>query len=48
MVKSRHVVEVLRRDAAYVGRAVAAIILIGFAAIVVAAALYDLLATHHY
>ncbi len=47
MVKSRHVVEVLRRDATYLGRAMAAIIFIGFAAIVMAAALYDLLATHH-
>jgi hypothetical protein len=47
MVDSKHVVEVLRRDATYAGRAVAAIIFIGFAAIVVAAALYDLLAIHH-
>jgi hypothetical protein len=46
MVDSKHVVEVLRRDATYAGRAVAAIIFIGFAAIVVAAALYDLMAIH--
>jgi len=47
MVSSKHVVEVLRRDATYAGRAVAAIIFIGFAAIVVAAALYDLVSFHH-
>jgi hypothetical protein len=47
MVTSRQVVEVLRRDATYAGRAVAAIIFIGFAAIVVAAALYDLGSFHH-
>jgi hypothetical protein len=47
MVNSKHVVEVLRRDATYAGRAVAAIIFIGFAAIVVAAALYDLVSIHH-
>ena len=46
MIDSKHVVEVLRRDATYAGRAVAAIIFIGFAAIVVAAALYDLMAIH--
>jgi len=35
-------VAVLRRDANYVGRVVVAIVFIGFAVIVVAAALYDL------
>jgi hypothetical protein len=47
MVSARQVVAALRRDATFIGRAVAAIILIGFAAIVIAAALYDLLAVHH-
>ncbi len=43
MVKSENVVEALRRDASYLGRAAVAIVFIGFATIVVAAALYDLL-----
>ena len=44
MNKSK-VVEELRRDATYVGRAVAVIVVLGFGAIVLAAALYDLF--HH-
>ena len=42
MIKSKNLGAVLRRDATYVGRAVVAIVFIGFAAIAVAAALYDL------
>jgi len=47
MVKSKNVVAALRRDVTYIGRAVAAIVFIGFAAIVVAAALYDLVSIRH-
>lgn len=47
MIKSKHVVAELRRDASYVGHAVAVMLVIGFGAIVVAAALYDLWAIHH-
>jgi hypothetical protein len=42
MIKSKNLVAVLRRDAIYVGRAVVAIVFTCFAAIVMAAALYDL------
>ncbi|HZQ11888.1 MAG TPA: hypothetical protein VFB31_03660 [Pseudolabrys sp.] len=47
MIKTKNVVAELRRDATYVGRAVAMMLVIGFAAIVVAAALYDLVSLHH-
>ena len=47
MIKAKNVVAELRRDVTYAGRAVAAIVFIGFAAIVVAAALYDLWAIRH-
>jgi hypothetical protein len=47
MIKSKNLVAALRRDANYAGRAVVAIVFIGFAAIVVAAALYDLLSIRH-
>jgi len=43
MIKSKNVVAELRRDMTYVLRVIVAIVLIGFAGIVVAAALYDLL-----
>ena len=43
MIKSKNVVAELRRDMNYVLRVIVAIVLIGFAGIVVAAALYDLL-----
>jgi len=43
MIKSKNLVAALRRDANFIGRAVVAIVFIGFAAIVVAAALHDLL-----
>ena len=46
MIKSKDVVAELRRDATYVGRAMGAIIFIGFATIVIAAALMDLWALH--
>ena len=46
MIKSKDVVAELRRDANYVGRAVVAVVFIGFAAIVIAAALMDLLSIH--
>ena len=45
MIKAKNVVAELRRDATYVGHAVAVILVTGFGAIVVAAALYDLF--HH-
>lgn len=47
MIKSKNLVAALRRDATFVGRAVVAIVFTGFAAIVVAAALYDLFAIRH-
>ncbi len=43
MLKSENVVAALRRDASYLGHVVVAIVFVGFATIVVAAALYDLL-----
>ena len=42
MIKSKNLVAVLRRDANYVGRAIVVIVFASFAAIAVAAALYDL------
>jgi len=47
MVNTKNVVAALRRDASYLGRAVVAIVIIGFATIVMAAALYDLLSIRH-
>jgi len=47
MIKAKNVVAELRRDVTYLGRAVIAIVFIGFATIVVAAALYDLWAIRH-
>ncbi len=47
MIKSKDVVAELRRDISYVVRAIVALVLIGFATIVVVAALYDLLSWHH-
>ena len=47
MMKSKNVVAALRRDAHFVLNAVIAVMFIGFASIVVAAALIDLLAIHH-
>jgi hypothetical protein len=44
MIKSKDVVDELRRDVHYVWNAVIAIIFIGFATLAVAAALIDLLA----
>ncbi len=43
VLKSENVVAALRRDASFLGRAVVAILFVGFATIVVAATLYDLL-----
>ena len=42
-MKSKNVVAVLRKDVAYVGSAATAAVLIGFASLAVAAAVYDLL-----
>jgi len=42
MIKSKNLVSTLRRDAMFVGRAVVFIVFVSFAAIAVAAALYDL------
>jgi hypothetical protein len=42
-MKSKNVVAALRRDVAYVGNAATAAVLIGFASLAVAAAVYDLL-----
>jgi len=47
MMKSKNVVAALRRDAHLVLNAVIAVMFIGFASIVVAAALIDLLAIRH-
>jgi hypothetical protein len=47
MMKSKNVVAALRRDAHFVLNAVVAVVFIGFAGIVVAAALIDLLAIRH-
>jgi len=47
MMKSKNVVAALRRDAHFVLNAVIAVMFIGFASIVVAAALIDLLAIRH-
>jgi hypothetical protein len=47
MMKSKNVVATLRRDAHFVLNAVIAVVFIGFASIVVAAALIDLLAIRH-
>ncbi len=47
MMKSKNVVAALRRDAHFVLNAVIAVVFIGFACIVVAAALFDLLAIRH-
>lgn len=47
MMKSKNVVAALRRDAHFVLNAVIAVVFIGFAGIVVAAALIDLLAIHN-
>ena len=47
MVKSKNVVSALRRDAQCVLNVVIAVVFIGFASIVVAAALVDLVAIRH-
>ena len=47
MIKSKDVVDELRRDAHYVWNAVIASVFIGFATLAVAAALFDLLALRH-
>jgi hypothetical protein len=44
MIKSKNVVEALRRDVIFVWHAVIAVVFIGFASLAVAAALLDLLA----
>ncbi len=44
MIKSKNVVEALRRDVTFVWHAVIAVVFIGFASLAVAAALLDLLA----
>jgi hypothetical protein len=47
MIKKQNVVAALRRDVAFVGNAVVAVVFIGFASLAVAAALFDLLAIRH-
>jgi hypothetical protein len=47
MIKSKNVVEALRRDVTFVWHAVIAVVFIGFASLAVAAALLDLLAIRH-
>jgi hypothetical protein len=41
---TRNVASILRRDAAYVGRAVGAVVFVGFASLALASAVYDLVA----
>ena len=47
MMKRQNVVAALRRDVAFVGNAVVAVVFIGFAGLAVAAALLDLLSIRH-
>lgn len=47
MMKSKHVVAVLRRDVNYIMNAVVAVIFIGFGSLALAATLLDLLPRHH-
>jgi len=47
MMKSKNVVAALRRDVAFVGNAVVAVVFISFASLAVAAALLDLLSIRH-
>ena len=47
MMKSKDVVEELRRDVSYVWNAVIAVVFIGFASLAVAAAVFDLFVTRH-
>ena len=47
MVKTKNVVSALRRDAFYVLNAVIAVLFIAFAALALAAAIYDLLPIRH-
>ena len=47
MIKGKNVVAELRRDAGYVLHAAIAVVFIGFAALALAAAVYDLLPIRH-
>ncbi len=47
MIKGKNVVAELRREVSYVWHAAIVIVFVGFATIVVAAALYDLWAIRH-
>jgi hypothetical protein len=47
MIKSKDVMAELRRDAHFFMNAVIAVVFISFASVVMAAALYDLLAIRH-
>jgi hypothetical protein len=47
MMKSKDVVEELRRDVSYVWNAVIAVVFIGFASLAVAAALFDVISIRH-
>ncbi|HTT47804.1 MAG TPA: hypothetical protein VMG39_07360 [Pseudolabrys sp.] len=47
MMKNKNVVAALRRDAHFILNAVIAVVFISFAALVIAAALVDLLAIRH-
>ena len=45
-MKAKNVGAALRRDATYVGNAAVVVVIVGFAVLAVAAALYDLLPRH--
>lgn len=47
MIKGKNVVAELRRDASYVLNGVIAVVFVGFAALALAAAIYDLLPVRH-
>mgnify|MGYP000218045436 CR=1 FL=1 len=47
VMNSKHIMDVLRRDATFVLHAVIAVVFIGFASLALAAALIDLLALRH-
>jgi len=46
-IKHRHLGATLRRDIAYIGNAVIAVVFIGFASLALASTLIDLMALHH-
>jgi hypothetical protein len=47
MMKKQHVVAELRRDVSFVGNAVVAVLIVCFAGLAVAAALYDVMSFQH-